>query len=58
MRGLRALVAVDNLELDALALIEGAETVHVNARVVNEHVSAATINLDEAETLFGVEPFN
>ena len=43
---------------DALALIEGTEAVSCDRGVVDEHVRAAAVLLDESETFFGVEPLN
>ena len=55
---LRALLTLGDLKLYALALVQGAETVSRNSRVVNEYVRSPAILLDEPETFFGVEPFN
>src|SRR4051812_25378954 len=45
--GLRALVALGDVELDARVLLEGLEARHVDRAVVDEHVRA-TIDGDEA----------
>ena len=55
---LRALTARLGVELNALAFIERTETRRLNRAVVHEHVSAATVDLNEAEALFAVEPFD
>src|SRR5262245_63472846 len=55
--GLRALGAVNDLELDGLALLERSEAVALDRRVVDEHV-APTVSLDEPITLSVVEPLD
>src|SRR5215831_16169783 len=55
--GLRALGAVNNLELHCLALLERAEAVALDGRVVHEDV-AASVTLDETITLGVVEPLD
>src|SRR5687767_11798810 len=54
---LGALGALDDLELDPLALFEALVPVHLDGRVVDEDV-LAPVDGDEAETLFGVEPLH
>ena len=56
--GLRALLALRDLELDPLALFEGAVAVGLDRGVVDEHVRPAAVDLDEAEALLGVEPLH
>ena len=46
------------VELDPLTLVERAETARLNRAVVHEHVSSATVDLDETEALLGVEPLH
>src|SRR6187399_2724615 len=55
--GLRALRAVDDLELNRLALFEGAEAVARDSGVVHEHVASA-LTLDEPIALGVVEPLD
>src|SRR5215208_6053231 len=55
--GLRALRAVDDLELNRLALFEGAEAVARDSGVVHEHVASA-FTLDEPIALGVVEPLD
>src|SRR3954449_644795 len=56
--GLRSLRALARLEGDALVLLEGAEPVALNGRVVDEDVRAVVVSRDEAEALLGVEPLD
>src|SRR6476620_7835279 len=56
--GLRALLALRDVELDLLALEQLAEALGVDVREVGEDVRAATLLLDEAEALFRVEPLH
>src|SRR5258708_15596959 len=56
--GLRTPVTLRHLELDALILVEAAVPGGLNRRVVHEHVRSTTVNGDEAEALFGVEPLH
>src|SRR5262245_37180124 len=55
--GLLALVAVDDIKLDAVALRQGAEARSLDCRKVNEHF-LALVGCDEAESLSLVEPFH
>jgi hypothetical protein len=55
--GLRTFLALGNLELDPLAVLERLVTVHLNGGEVDEHVLAA-IDSDKAVALFSVEPLN
>src|SRR5690242_8646107 len=55
--GLRALVALHDVELDALIVLQLAVAFGLHRRVVHEHVGAVPVRADEAEALFGVEPF-
>src|SRR5262250_1614749 len=57
LRRARALLAVDDLELDAGALGERAVAVALDVRVVHEQV-ATVLGRDEAEALRVVEPLN
>src|SRR5829696_842339 len=54
---LGALGALDDLEVDPLALFEALVPVHLDGRVVDEDVLAA-VDGDEAEALLGVEPLH
>src|SRR5699024_6554757 len=56
--GLRALLALGDVELDLLPLLELAVAGALNRGVVHEHVRAAAVLLDEAEPLLGVEPLH
>jgi len=55
---LLALVALADLELHALPLIEAAEAARVDLGVVHEDVVAAAVLGDEAEALLRVKPFH
>src|SRR6516164_7119152 len=55
--GLRAFGAVDNLELHRLTLLERAEPIALDGRVMDEDI-AASITLDEAIPLCVVEPLD
>src|SRR3954467_14262296 len=57
-RGLRALLALADLELDASVLLEALEAVTLDLAVVNEDVAATVVGGDEAEPLLGVEPLH
>jgi hypothetical protein len=56
--GLRALLALGDIELDPLVLIEAAVARRVDGRVVDENVGTAAIWGDETETLLAVEPLH
>src|ERR1700736_4886780 len=56
--GLRALGALGDVELHLLALGELAVSAAGDGRVMGEHVRAAPFLLDEAESLFAVEPLH
>src|SRR4051812_17805939 len=56
--GLRALLALGDVEGNLLAFLKLAEARRGDVRVVGEHVSAAALLLDEAEALFRVEPLH
>ena len=56
--GLGPLLALGQIEADALVLIQGAEAAVLDGGVVDEEVGAAFVGGDEAETLLGVEPLN
>src|SRR4051794_147555 len=56
--GLRALLALRHLELDALVLVEAAVAVSGNRRVVNKDVSSVAVGGNEAKTLLSVEPLH
>src|SRR5690606_4724400 len=58
VRGLRSLLALRDLELNALALFEAAVARRVDGRGVREDVLSAVVGGDEAETLFGIEPLH
>ena len=53
-----ALLALGDVEIDALVLVQSAETLALDSGVVNEEIRATTIGGDEAEALFSVEPLN
>src|SRR5712691_11599986 len=57
VRSLRALFPIDDVELDLLAFLQGAEPVLLDGAVVNEHV-LATLHGDEAVALLRVEPLD
>ena len=56
--GLRALLALRGVELDALVLVQALVTLAGDGGVVDEHVRAAAVGGDEAEALFAVEPLH
>src|SRR2546423_10972762 len=56
--GLRALLALRDVELGLLALKQLAEALGIDVRKMREHVGAAPVLLDEAEALFRVEPLH
>src|SRR5580693_4767296 len=55
--GLRASVALRDLELDPLPLFEGAVAIRLDSREVDEDV-LATVDGDKAVSLVRVEPFD
>ncbi|EOY48703.1 integral membrane protein [Streptomyces lividans 1326] len=55
---LRALLALRDVEVHPLALLELAEALGGDVRVVGEDVGAAAVLRDETEALFGVEPLH
>src|SRR5580704_11426720 len=55
--GLRAPVALRDLELDPLTLFEGAVTIRLDSREVDENV-LATVDGDKAVSLVRVEPLD
>src|SRR5699024_3923016 len=56
--GLRALLALTHLEAHALVLVQAAESVHLDLRVVDEHVGGAVVRGDETKALLSVEPLH
>src|SRR5690606_40821626 len=56
--GLCALRALLDLVADPLAFLQAAETLRVDCRIVHEHIGAAVLGRDEAETLGVVEPLH
>ncbi len=58
VRGLRALLTLLQIELDALALSQGLEAATLNGAEVDEHVLSAIVLGDEAEALGLVEPLH
>src|SRR5690606_38013167 len=54
----RALLALHNVELDGLTLLQALEAVRLNGRVMDEAVLAAIVGRDEAEALLVVEPLH
>src|ERR1700754_4767288 len=56
--GLRALLALRDVEGHLLAFQKLAEALGGDVRVVGEDVGAAAVLLDEAEALFRVEPLH
>src|SRR5207237_5353600 len=57
VRGLLALVAFDDIELDPVAACQGAVAVTSDGREMDEEVFAATA-VNEAESLCEIEPLN
>jgi hypothetical protein len=55
--GLKAFIALNDIELDLLSFDEGAVAVHGDLRVMNEDVVSA-LALDETEALLIGEPLN
>src|SRR4051794_16075625 len=58
VRGLRALLALGNLELDPLVLVQAAVPRGLDRGEVGEDVRAAVVRGDEAEALVRVEPLH
>src|SRR5512138_2327381 len=58
VRGLETLRPLRHVELDLLALGEGAEPLRLDGGVVAEDVVAAAVLRDEAETLRVIEPLH
>src|ERR1700709_1020353 len=56
VRGGGALVALHDVELDAIALGEALETRAIDCRMVHEAILAAVLRRNESETLAVVEP--
>src|SRR3954451_13940798 len=56
--GRRALLALRDVEGHLLAFLKLTEALGGDVRVVGEDVSAAAVLLDEAETLFRIEPLH
>lgn len=57
VRRLRTARPVDDLKGDLVSFVEGLETLHLDGRKVNKHISPAVLALDEAVPLLRVEPF-
>src|SRR5689334_16544949 len=55
---LRALLALGDLELDPLVLLQSAVPARLDGREVDEHVSTPAVDGDEAEALVCVEPLH
>src|SRR5690242_16873620 len=56
--GGRALLALDDVELDTLAFGQGLEARPLNGRMMNEAVLLSVLGSDEAEPLAVVEPLD
>src|SRR5690242_377895 len=56
--GGRALLALRDVEVHLLAFLELTEALGGDVRVVGEDIGAAAVLLDEAESLFRVEPLD
>jgi hypothetical protein len=54
--GRGALLALDDVELDPLALVESLESLTLDCAVMAEYILATVIAGDEAIALLGVEP--
>ena len=54
----RTLGTLNDVELDALAFGEGAETATLDRRVMDEAILLATLRRDEAEALRVIEPLH
>ena len=55
VHSLGALLALGDVEVDALVLVQGAEALALDGGVVDEQISTTSIGGDEAEALFRVE---
>src|SRR5690606_3385069 len=55
---LRALRALHDVEADALAFLQRAESLGVDGGVVHDHIRAAILGSDETATLGVVEPLH
>src|SRR5215470_6621760 len=53
-----ALLALGDLELNPLVLLQSAVAARLDRAEVHEHIGSATVHGDEAEALLGVEPFD
>ena len=53
-----ALRPILKVEFDELCLVEGAESIHLDCGVVQEHVGTSVELRDEPEAHFGVEPLD
>src|SRR5687768_12684752 len=58
VRRLQALLALLDVELDLLVLVQGLVAGRLNRAEVREHVLAAVVGGDEAKALVGVEPLD
>ena len=58
VRGLLTLWAVDHVEGDALAFLQGLETIHGDCGEMGEKIFTAAIRRDETKTLCVIEPFD
>ena len=56
--GLRALLALRDVELDPLVLVQAAVTIRLDGREVDENVLASAVDTDEPEALVRVELLN
>jgi hypothetical protein len=56
--GRRTLLALDDVELDALTLVQVLEALTLNRGVMDEAILATVLARDEAETLLSVEPLD
>src|SRR4051794_5819564 len=57
-RGLGALGALADLELDLLVLLKGAEAASLNFRVVDEHIGGAILGSNEPEPFSRFNPLH
>ena len=53
--GLRAFLTLNNLKFDRITFLQALKSVHVDGRIVNEHIGS-TVLADETVTLGIVEP--